>query len=120
MGYVSQAELVRDGCPNLWWSQNGSRFGAGHWVEHWQPHLDIAQAMLVLKTLLAKAGQHTIARISVRPPPGKNLVTIHNWVYTAGVPAMLIRSPYTDNETQAICLAIKAWMDTQRGGEINE
>ena len=79
----------------------------------WWPHRDIEQARLVLKTLLAKAGKHAVARISMRPPPGHCLVTIHNWVATAEAPAILIRSPYVDNEMQAICLAAKEWCNAQ-------
>ena len=75
----------------------------------WSPHNDVTQAMLILRTLLAKAGQYAVARISIRPPPGHCLVTIHNWVATAGAPALFVRSPYVDNEMQAICLAAKEW-----------
>ena len=79
----------------------------------WEPHFNIAHSMLVLKTLLIKAGKHAVARISIRPPPSKCLVTIHNWVATAGAPALLVRSPYVDNEMQAICLAAKEWYNVQ-------
>lgn len=77
----------------------------------WRPYKDVEQAMLVLKTILAKAGKYAVARISIRTPPGRCLVTIHNWVATAGAPASLVRSPYVENEMQAICLAAKEWCD---------
>ena len=78
----------------------------------WKPHRNICQAMLILRTLLAKAGKHAVARISIRPLPGHCLVTIHNCVATAGTPALFVRSPYVDNEMQAICLAAKEWCKT--------
>ena len=107
--------------PMYWWHDNeGDRWWPTAYshvtggLDSWRPYDNITQAMLVLKTLLAKAGKYAVARISIRPPPSHCLVTIHNWVATAGTPAMLVRSPYVDNETQAICLAAKEWLKAQK------
>ena len=84
------------------------------WKEDWQPHRNVVQAMLVLKTLLVKIGRDATAEISMRPPPGRCRVTIQNWVVTDGIPAMFVRSPYMDNEMQAICLTVEKCLDAIR------
>ena len=80
----------------------------------WEPHFNIAHTMLVLKTLLAKAGKHATAELMIRILPNRCRVTIQNWVASDGTPAMFVRSPYVDNETQAICLAAKEWLKAQK------
>ena len=79
------------------------------YVKDWCPDCKIAQAMLILKTILAKAGKHATAELVIRILPNRCRVTIQNWVAIGGTPTMFIRSPYVDNEMQAICLAAKEW-----------
>lgn len=85
-----------------------------HGYEFWQPHKNVAQAMLVLRTLLVKTGRHVEAELHMRPPPGRCRATIQNWVATGGIPARLVRGSYADNEVQAICLAVEKWLDAQK------
>ena len=80
------------------------------YVKDWCPDCKIAQAMLILKTILAKAGKHATAELMIRILPNRCRVTIQNWVATGGTPASLVRSPYVDNEMQAICLAAEEWL----------
>ena len=91
----------------FWWVSADLR------LEDWQPHKNVAQAMLALRTLLAKIGSNATAKIAMRPLADLYRVTIQNWVATGGVPAMLVRSPHVDNEMHAICLAIEACLNHQ-------
>ena len=70
--------------------------------------------MLVLRTLLTKTGPDAIAELSIRPPPGRCYLTIHNWVATAGVPAMFVRGPSMESERHAICIAVERWLDAHK------
>ena len=108
------------GLGRLWDSENGHEYHValtpcyGTFYKAWQPHINITQAMLVLKTLLTKAGKHATAELMIRILPNRCRVTIQNWVATDGTPTMFVRSPYVDNEMQAICLAAEEGLKAQK------
>ena len=114
---LAQVESLH-GLGRLWDSENGHEYHValtpcyGTFYKVWQPHINITQAMLILKTILAKAGKHATAELMIRILPNRCRVTIQNWVATDGTPAGFVRSPYMDNEMQAICLAAKEWCKT--------
>ena len=96
-----------------WWPRGEGTLHPLYGILLWQPHNNIAQAMLILKTLLASIGHYAEAELHLRISPNRCRVTIQNWVATDGTPAGFVRSPYVDNEMQAICLAAKEWCDVQ-------
>lgn len=112
MGYITWS----DG-SNVWWRIAGRGTGLERKISNWHPHKNIEQAMLVLKTLLTNIGRYAEAELHMRISPRRCRVTIYNWVATDGVSAGFMRGQYADNEMQAICLAAKAWLDTQKKGK---
>lgn len=91
------------------------------WVEaydrgRWRPDENIAQAMLALRTLLAKVRRAT-ASLHMGPSSNRYRVTIQNWVASSEARAMWIGGPHADNESHAICLALECWLDALKGEE---
>ena len=103
----------------FWDSKNGHEYHValtpqyGTVYKIWQPHKCVSQAMLLLKVLLYNIGRYAEAELHTRIQPNRCRVTIQNWVATDGTPAGFVRSPYVDNEMQAICLAAKEWCNAQ-------
>jgi len=105
MGLTSQAGLVRYGRTDLWWAQNGSRFGEGCWIADWQPHKYVTQAFLIVNKLLERDWSYIMERHPGRP--------LNFWFVRTGQPTC---AGIADEEAQAICLAAEQWMD-RRGDE---
>jgi len=109
------------GNGELWDSKDGHEYHValtpqyGTFYKDWKPHENVAQAMLVLKTLLIKVGRHVTAVIRIWPKPYKCCVTVHNWMYTDKVPAIYVQGPHVDTEAHAICLAAEEWLKAQKG-----
>jgi len=89
------------------------------YVDDWLPDYKTSQAMLVLKTLLKKIGCYAAAELEIHISPNRCRATIQNWVATDDTPTGFVRSPYVDNETQAICLVAESWLKEKKSWSQN-
>ena len=104
MATLAQSSMSVSVCENLWWSWNAERGRAIALVSgKWQPHLDIAQAMMVKDKIVAQRWWFDLHVRPVHYDPSANF-----WR-----PAESPIGGFGKTDAKAICEAAVAWLDRE-------